>query len=371
MAKDAKYLQVTQWVMEQLQHGELKCGDRLESENGLSARFGLSRQTVRRALGILESQGIVERLQGSGTYIKSAVKPQQNPQHLSDTVTIISTQVNGYIFPSILQAMVGRLERAGYHSRIMFTGNRLATERRILQSLLDEGSRDPVIMEPVMSGLPNPNLDCYRQLQAAGIPILFFHSYYPELDIPYVGMDDIQAGRAATEYLIGQGHTHIGGIFKADDGQGRRRYQGYLQALIKAGLTVREECVCWIDTLEMTDFPEQNPHIWERLSGCTACVCYNDEVAHRLEEYAARRGIRIPEELSVVGFDDSELAKLSMPPLTSIAHPKEQLGEKTAENMLRLIDDPNYCATWEFPAEIAERGSVSRRGGEQGHRTEA
>lgn len=68
--------------------------------------------------------------------------------------------------------------------------------------MLDEGSRDPLIAEPVMSGLPNPNLKLYRRLLARGIPILFFNSFYENLDIPHISMNDVQAGRAATEYLI-------------------------------------------------------------------------------------------------------------------------------------------------------------------------
>lgn len=67
-------------------------------------------------------------------------------------------------------------------------------------------------------------------------------------------MNDVQAGRAATEYLIENGHTRIGGIFKTDDGQGRRRYLGYLKALGHAGIEVEESRVTWIDTLEMKDF---------------------------------------------------------------------------------------------------------------------
>ena len=237
MSRAAKYQKVTEWIYNRIASGELSGGDRLESENEISELFQISRQTVRHAFAILEKEGSIIRVQGSGTYVKEQEGSREYPP-LSRTVTIITTYADDYIFPRILQAMVRTLGRGGYSSRIMFTNNQVETERSLLEGLLQSGSRDPLIVEPVMSALPNPNLSCYRRLQKAGIPILFFHSYYPELDIPHVGMDDEQVGRAATEYLIAQGHTRIGGIFKADDGQGRRRYAGYLQAMRKAGLKV-------------------------------------------------------------------------------------------------------------------------------------
>lgn len=354
----SKYLQVTEWIQKRIASGELVGGDKLESENEISSLFGISRQTVRHALGLLVQQGILTTVRGSGTYIADAYMRGEVEKTLSRTVTIISTYADGYIFPRILRAMVKKLEEHAYSARIMFTNNQISTERSLLRRLLEEGKRDPLIVEPVMSGLPNPNRKYYLRMKERGIPILFFHSFYPELDIPHVCMNDEEAGRLATEYLIQQGHKNIGGIFKADDGQGRRRYMGYLKALIKAGIEVREERICWVDTLELRAFPVMKPKILERLKGCTACVCYNDEVAHELTEFAAQEKILIPDQLSVVSIDNSELARLNGVPLTSVSHPMEILGEKAAENILRLIEDPGFDATWEFPVELEIRSSV-------------
>ena len=361
MSSTAKYQQVTEWIYNRISSGELSGGDKLESENEISLLFGISRQTVRHALRLLIENGILEARQGSGTYVKKQESHVETAdQGLSGTVTIISTYVDGYIFPKILQAMVRTLEQAGYGARIMFTNNRLETERRLLIRFLEERSRDPLIVEPVMSGLPNPNLNYYRRLKERGIPILFFHSFYPELDIPHISMNDEQAGRTAAEYLISRGHTEIGGIFKADDGQGRQRYKGYLKALIHAGIEIKEDRISWIDTQEMNNFPEVSPRIWQRLHSCSACVCYNDEVAHFITEHAAEHHIRIPEDLSLISFDNSELARLNAVPLTSVSHPMEQLGSRAAENMIRLIKNSDYDATYEFPVKIEERSSVQK-----------
>lgn len=354
----SKYQKVTEWVKNRIASGELKSGDKLESENELSAMFGISRQTVRHALGILVQEGVLEPVRGSGTYVKEKSRPEPETRELSDNITIISTYVDAYIFPRILKSMARVLEKAGYGVRIIFTNNHLETERRQLIRLLEENCRDPLIVEPIMSGLPNPNLKYYKELRDRGIPVLFFHSFYPELDIPYVCMDDEEAGRMATDYLIQQGHKEIGGIFKADDGQGRRRYQGYLKALMRAGIAVKEDRICWIDSQELKSFAQMRPKIYERLSSCTACVCYNDQVAHALTEIAQKEGAHIPEDLSITSIDNSELARLNAVPLTSVSHPMEALGQKVAEQMLQLIQDPEFQATYVFPVSIEERSSV-------------
>lgn len=358
MTKTAKYQQIVDWIQERLDSGELRSGDRLEPEKEIGARFGISRQTVRHALSLLAQEGVLETVHGSGSYVKDNKEQYQQKAVLSSTVTIISSYVDGYIFPRILRSMVETLERLGYGARIMFTGNQVETERRLLKRLIEEESRDPMIVEPVMSGLPNPNLKYYRELQQRGIPILFFHSFYPELNLPHVSMDDVEAGRIATEYLISQGHTRIAGVFKADDGQGKYRYKGYICALYRAEIAICEERICWIDTVEQKLLTREYERLLKRLRGCTACLCYNDEVAHSLTEICIKQGIRIPEDLSIISIDNSELAKLNPVPLTSMVHPMEVMGVRTAENLVHLIKDPEFNATYEFVPEIKIRSSV-------------
>ena len=131
----AKYRQVTEWIQNRIATGELNRGDQIESENDISRTFGISRQTVRHALGLLEQQGILTRIQGSGTFVRDEQAEQEEKKMLSHTVDILTTYVDGYIFPRILQPMVERLEKEGYSARIMFTGNRIETERRLLERI--------------------------------------------------------------------------------------------------------------------------------------------------------------------------------------------------------------------------------------------
>ena len=90
MGKMAKYQQVVEWIHQQIDSGQLHAGDKLETEAQLSERFSFSRQTIRQALGELENEGTISRIQGSGSYVKNAI-PRSQSLPSSGSVTIISS----------------------------------------------------------------------------------------------------------------------------------------------------------------------------------------------------------------------------------------------------------------------------------------
>ena len=103
-------------------------------------------------------------------------------------------------------------------------------------------------------------------------------------------------------------------------------------------------------------------YIFERLKGCTAVVCYNDEAAFQLINMCIAADIRVPGDLSVVSFDDSDLSRMCQIPFTSFIHPKEELGRKVADNLIKMIDDPGFDASYMFESEPVIRKSVLKIG---------
>lgn len=360
MGKTSKYRVVMDWVHRQIKTGALHAGDKLETEAQMSTRFGFSRQTIRLALGALEKEGTISRVQGSGSYVRSSAQPGTQPP-LSQCVTIITSCTDSHIFPGILHSMTRVLQSEGYSFRIEFTNNRRQAERESLTELLKSGGRDPVIAEPVTSALPNLNAPLYRKLRERGIPVIFFNSWYPELNIPHVSLDDRAAGRMVTEYLISLGHRRIGCLMKHDDGQGILRYSGYQDALEAARIPLDESIVCWVDSTSLKQALYGCEWILKRLQDCTGVVCYNDEAAFLLTQQCFRQKILIPEQLSLVSIDDSRLTGLNQVPLTSASHhPLGKLGEKTARNLLELIRDPGFDATYEFKPRLTVRESTAK-----------
>ncbi len=350
-----KYEHIVSWVRGEIESGALKRGDRIPSESVLTEQFQVSRQTVRRALEALTSEGVVESRRGSGTYISVNTRRYTGREI---RIAVMLTFVDTYIFPALIKGIESVLSEAGCTLQLAVTDNAVEKEKMLLKEFLRSGSIDGLIAETVKSGLPNPNLGLYRDLEKAGIPVLFVNSFYRDLEIPHVSLDDKAAGYLAAKHLAECGHTRIGGIFKADDGQGHLRYAGYTGALMEREIKVRSESVIWIDSDELKNMEKESEKFLRRLKGCTACVCYNDETAYKMVSIFEKAGIRVPEAVSVVGIDNSSLAKLCPVRLTSVRNPVEALGQKAAEQITGAICRKEKMETFEFEPELVVRSSV-------------
>lgn len=356
MHEQPKYQVVIDWIKNGIEEGTLHYGDKLPSEKSLSEKFGLSRQTIRHATGELEKENLLTRVQGSGTYIGSARPLARREKY--HNIVVLSTFYESYIFPQILKGIAGTLEKAGYTTQVSFTENRLDTEERILKNLLEKDNFDGVIVEPTQSALPNPNITYYRQIRERQIPVITFNTFYRDLKVPCVRIDDEKIADHATQLLIDNGHTKIAGMFKLDDGQGGLRYLGYLDAMRRNHLSTDQDHILWYDAKDLADIKDLAGYYFQRIKGCTALVCYNDQAAMTMIEAAERQGLSVPDDLSVTGMDDSDLASICRVPITSFPHPKEELGKKAAENLLRMIEDPQYDGSYLYDASPVLRKSV-------------
>ena len=350
-----KYQALINYINQQIHDKKWCSGDKLPSENELSEQFGISRQTVRRALSVLEEEGVVCRIKGSGTYLnfdKTKGIEQKN------RIALVTTYVDSYIFPKTIQGIESILFENGYSVQISFTNNTLEREKSILQDIISRDDVAGVIVEGTKSGLPNPNIDLYRQLIRRKVPLLFINTYYPELEVPHVSLNDVEAAKKAVNYLIEKGHRDIGAILKLDDGQGRLRYLGYLSAMEEAGYSVSDSRMVWIDTDEAKQLAYCTDKILNRVEACSALLCYNDQIAFQLIRILSQRGIKVPEDVSVIGIDDSDLALHSEVPITSLPHPKEKLGIKAAKILLEMIRGKKKDVSYEFDTRVVERKSV-------------
>lgn len=357
---EPKYQNLANWLKSQIASNELEDGSKLYSENELSEMFALSRQTVRQALRVLESEGIVERRRGSGTYVRRiALEQPTGPR--TRNIGVVSTYLDSYIFPSIIKGIEKVLSDNGYTMQLALTNNQMQNESRALRTMLDINV-DGIIVEPTKSALPNPNSALYEEIRRKKMPLIFFNAYYPDAKFPHVCMDDCLAGKLAAQHLLEMGHRRIAGLFQSDDRQGLLRYAGYVSALGDAGLTADASHVTWFATEDIPYLADDFSRIRRSLEDCTALVCYNDQIAYTVITELKKAGIRVPDELSVIGIDNSPLAEICEVPITSLAHPMQTLGEACAQNILCLLEDPLFEATLEFQPKLVKRSSVMRIG---------
>lgn len=356
---EPKYQAVAESLRHDIASGMYKDGDALLTEAELKQKFGVSRQTVRQAIALLESDGLVLRRRGSGTYVSHGARKHSGVL----SVGVITTYITDYIFPSIVRGIESALSAESCIMSLSATYNRTDHERSLLNRIL-ETPLDGLIVEGTKTALPNPNTGLYEKLWERNIPCVFINGYYPQLPrAVYVVTDDEAGGRMAAAYLTQQGFTRIGGLFKSDDMQGHLRYQGFFAELQDRGLHVRDENVCWFTTENKRRFlrEETGAEFLRSLrSGVDAVVCYNDETALELMAVLEENGIAVPRDVSIVSFDNSAYASVCHPKLTTLAHPKDTFGRVAAEKLLNMIAGKKESST-ALPWTLVERDSVLRR----------
>ena len=336
-----KYSMVKDYIMSKIQDGTYQPNQKIESESELMEQFGVSRHTVRLAIGDLVTEGWLYRIQGSGTFCadRNEINSKKtNNQHKS--IAIVTTYISDYIFPSIIRGAESWLSENGYQVSIFSTNNDHKNEQRILKKILTQ-SFDGVIVEPTKSACSNPNIIYYLELERLGIPYLMINAYYEELEPVRIIMDDEKGGFLQTEHLINLGHKKIVGCFKTDDTQGIKRMKGFLKAHRQYQIPIEPGNIITYETENKNKKPveELEALLTSKYSSFTAIVCYNDELAMEILDVIRMLGLNVPDDLSIVGFDDSLFAELTEVKLTSIVHPKSKLGAKAAETILELIED--------------------------------
>lgn len=214
-----KYMQIKEELLSRIELGQLKAGDQTPSENEIAGQFGMSRQTVRQALGELEKEGWLYRLQGKGTFV---ARQNSLPQQSSRMVGILTPHISGYIFPHIVRGAEAGLRSGGYSMMLSSTDNDKNQESANLERMLSQPFKG-LIIEPTQSAQGNPNLPLFLALEVHRIPYIMINERYPELHCPCLKLDDEAGGFLAAEHLIELGHREIAGFFQTDDLQGANR----------------------------------------------------------------------------------------------------------------------------------------------------
>ncbi|MCM1252131.1 MAG: substrate-binding domain-containing protein [Clostridium sp.] len=347
--------QLKKELTDNLAHGISK----LPTEKELCARFQISRQTVRQALLLLEEEKLITRKQGSGSYA-TGLLPEKN----KNQIAILLSSDTEYIFPSLLGDLESLLSKESYSLSVFITKNRTDTERTVLQSLCKTPPRG-LIVEPSRCALPTPNYDLYEELSAKGTNIVFLHGYYANLPLSlYVKDDNYAGGYMLGQFLLKQQHKQIAGIFQSDTLQGQERYLGYMRSLLESGIPVNDDNVFWFTMEQLLQLEEKqdtrflSDFIRRNLQSCSAVVCYNDEIAYWLIKELSYRNIRVPEDISIVGFDNSYLSELSTPRLTSLSHETHEMASAAVSLLIKKIQGRNPVSV-QLGWNLIERGSVS------------
>lgn len=312
--------------------------EKLPTETKLMEKFNVSRHTIRRAIGDLEVENYLYRIQGGGIYVVNWRNKQLNQK--AKTIAVLTTHIADYIFPSIIVGIEKVLSEHSFSLLLASTHNDISLERKSLENLLSQPI-EGIIAEPTKSSYPSQNIGFYKNLKENNIPCIMINSTYQDLDFPILVIDDFKGGYMAAEHLISLGHRNILGIFKTDDQQGVNRMNGFISAYQKnPSLSLPGQFITYQTNEEKKELPERIKTNLTSASRPSGVICYNDQIAFLVISIANELGLNVPDDLSVIGYDDSPITNMLDINLTTIKHPKEQMGTDAGNMILKLIEAP-------------------------------
>ncbi len=171
------------------------------------------------------------------------------------------------------------------------------------------------------------------------VPIVIINEQKPGESMHFVTVDDVHGAQLAVEHLLALGHCRIGYVGVTNRPKSNQhRFKGYQNTLESGGIAVDPALIFTSHTSE--DHAKAGEASLEPLlaAGATAVFCYNDTAAIGLLAACHKRGLSVPDNLSVIGFDDIDMAAYTIPPLTTIRQPRFELGRRAMCMMLALLD---------------------------------
>ena len=334
------YRQLANFLKEYFVESNLVIGSRLPTEFELSSKFGVSRGTVRHALSLLERDGLIERAPGLGTFLRGEIAaPQVNsPRRIGVIVPIIQDQLS----LNILIGIESVAKYRDYQVAFSFSNESLDLEKESIKRMRKDQVTGLIIF-PVSNQDYNETI---AELQKEKFPFVLIDRYLAGLDCDYVISDNFNGAYRAVEHLIILGHKEIAFLYHpgADlrTTSVRDRYLGYRRALEDYQIEFKDEWMISIDegpTEPMNDIANKDYIKYLKMPNRPSAVfTINDGTAFSLISIAAQCGVKIPDDLALVSFDNLRMSMQIQIPLTTVNQERTEIGVRAAHLLLSRID---------------------------------
>ncbi len=327
----------------------------------IAKQAGVSIKTVSRVINREEGVGPETRARVEDLITKLGYRPNVSARSLSSRrsylIGVVFMRVGAYHYVGEVQVGAMRAcRRAGYHLVIEQVDDLGQGRGPTFAEALKAGRFDGLVLTPPICDDP----EILATIEAQG---LAYVRVAPGRDFgrsPYVFMDDQQAAHEMTARLWDLGHRRIAFIDgPADHGSARRRREGYMTAMAERGARVQPEWIANGDFMPLSGL-EAGDRLLALSEPPTAIFAANDAMALGVISAASKRGLSLPQDLTVVGFDDGPLAESSWPSLTTVHQPIAEMAEAAAQMLIEGFGDPrfrNRTAARQLDYHLVERGS--------------
>lgn len=359
------YLRVKTRLREEWQNAQATEGtERLPTLDELQARYQVSRPTISKALAALAAEGFLVKERGRGTFALV-------PADAQDTLPAAARLTVGFIAPlyaaELPQSAFRGIDRIAHRraGRVLMAGagDSVAQEQAAVQEMIVSGARGLIIYPALRQGVVQAN--DYLRHDDLGVPCVLMDTCTQAQGHTQVVFDNKRAGAAMTEWLVDRGHRRIGLVFYDEDTHHpvlEARARGHREALRRHGLPAEPALE---RRLEPSDLAASLDAALDDLLPLTppptAIIACDDMVAMDVIENLHGRGLRVPEDVYVAGFDNRVAARRYRPAFTTTNPDFELLGEIACEALLDGIEAGAMPArTYVLPVPLLVRQSLMR-----------
>jgi LacI family transcriptional regulator len=274
--------------------------------------------------------------------------------HRTLSIGVIIPDINNPLFPPMLRGVEDRLAEAGYVALLANTENDAEREDRIFGELLGR-QVDGLVLATARR--EDPRL---VELAHEGVPVVLVNRVVDDHAFSSVSVDDRAGIRMALEHLASLGHhrvAHVAGPQSFSTGYGR--YRGFVTGMSDDGLESDKSLVAFASTFSIAEGIRCGTELLSRPAVPTAILAANDMLALGCYTAVERLGLRCPDDVSIVGFNDMPFIDRLSPPLTTVRVPQYELGTQAAELLLERIAQPDVALKMMLLApQLVVRGST-------------
>mgnify|MGYP000894764861 FL=1 len=354
----SEYARLAQELKRAVAQGEYAPGELVASEHELARKHGLSRVTVRRATDLLIEEGLLERRPGKGLFVREA-EPE--------ATKVVKVIVGNLAWEPSVRVARGAQQVARKHGVEIQVCDAHGSQEENLATLmgLPQNGASGAILMALHTAAFN---EAVVRIQAQEFPLVVIDHHPHEVAVPAVVADNYEGGALVGRHLAALGHTRVAFLGDCAASTVRARLDGFRDALAEAGVVLPRARVVDITPEDLlADWSEMVRQAADGLLGGperpTAVFCSCDAVARACYRTCAALGLRIPQDVSLVGFDDDPLAEWLSPPLTTVRQPFTEMGQAAMRLLQeRLAGREAKSETVTLPVEWVGRGSTAAPG---------
>jgi LacI family transcriptional regulator len=366
--RDSYQAQVESFLLGRIESLAWPVGGKIPSERDLAAELGVSRTTVRNAVLALTARGFFERSVGQGTYVRRSTTPRVESRPHAGTLGYVVCKERPARRPIASEAFyfdvfLGIEEQtsiSGRHTLFTYLDDYDPEEIEAFRVFI--GKVDGVVVEEGR----NPRL--LDLLRTCGIPAVLLAPTASLEGLDLVTMDLAAGARRAVRYLRELGHERIAvvnGPLRLESA--RVRFHAWKEAMTESGAAPDADLVEGEESWSAEAGYAAMGRLVDRRPDLTAVFCANDLVAIGALSALSERSLRVPEDISVIGFDDTELSRHATPPLTTMRIYSRDMARAAARRLLERVENPSQPPVRiEFPIDLVVRKSCAspqRQGG--------